>query len=148
MDKTFKIYTVGKMKGVPIEEQMSWRTELETKLCGVRRFDEVTFIHPPDYYCYEENYQQSEREIKQWELSQVRSSDILVVNLDGINDSVGAHFELAAADAVNGAGNKYIYVIGVGKSKEPLHPWIEDCLLRQEDTIDDAVEYITKYIMM
>lgn len=145
--KTFRIYTAGKMYGLSFDEQMNWRKQIENK---IRVLSDVSlqFIHPPLFYKYDEKNHQTEREVKEWELNQIRNSDIVIVSLDGVNDSIGTHFELSTADAVNSFGNKFIYIIGIGKSKEPLHPWIEASLFRKEENYADAAEYITNYLLI
>lgn len=147
MSKIFKIYTVGKMKGISFAEQMEWRLRIES-LIKSRTDKTVTFIHPPFFYNYEQKDYNSEREIKEWELNQVKQCNILIVNLDDINNSVGSHFEISTAEAVNSMGNKYIYIIGVGKSKEPINPWIELSLFRNENKFEDAATYIADYLLI
>lgn len=141
-----KIYTAGKMSGLTLEQQMQWRTELEYKL---RKFSEVKieFIHPPLFYNYEKTYHKSEAEIKEWELNKIRECDIVVVNLDGIGSSVGTHFELGFINAMNMFGNKHIYVIGIGDTKN-LYSWIELSTLRIEPDVDSACQYINDYLLV
>lgn len=147
MSKNFKIYTVGKMKDVSYATQLEWRVKIAN--CIRQKTDKkITFIHPPLYYNYEEKGYKSEHEIKEWELNQVKNSDILIVNLDGINDSIGSHFEISAAETINSLTDKHIYIIGIGQSKEPLNPWIKLSLLRQETDFDKAAEYIADYLLI
>lgn len=151
--KIFKVYTAGKMSGLSFSEQFDWRREID-RLIKDRCEDlsiptcSVRFIHPPLYYQYDKCWHQSEKEVKNWELHQVRDSDIVVVNLDGIESSVGTHFELATVDAVNSFGHKHIFVIGVGNPNQELHPWIELCLHRRESNFEDAAEYIANYLLV
>lgn len=147
MSKPFRIYTVGKMKNTSYSDQMAWRTEIANLIKNMTE-QPVIFVHPPTFYNYEQKDYKSEKEIKEWELNQLKQCDILVINLDGINDSVGSHFEISTAEAINSLCNKHIYIIGVGKSKEPLHPWIELSLLRHEDNFEDAARYITEYLLI
>lgn len=147
VQKTFKIYTVGKMKNISFQEQMEWRNDIAT-LIKNRTEQSLDFIHPPMFYNYEQKDYKTEQEVKDWELNQVKSSDILIVNLDGINDSIGSHFELCTAELINSIKDKHIFIIGIGKSKEPIHPWIELCLFRQEDNYEDAADYIVNYLLI
>lgn len=140
-----KIYTAGKMSGLSFEEQMQWRAELEYKLRKITD-EPVTFIHPPSYYNYENKFHNTESEIKEWELNKIRECDIVVVNLDGIADSIGTHIELGFINGVNMLGGKHIYVVGIGKA-ENLHPWIELSMLRVEPDIDSACWYINDYLL-
>lgn len=153
MTDTFRIYTAGKMSGTSLQKQTEWRFEIERHIreaaerYGRSSDNSLVFIHPPLYYNYELKKHRTEREVKDWEVNQIRKSDIMIVNLDGINHSVGAHFELSVADSVNAFGGKHIYVIGVGKSEEPLHPWIQLSLHREEEDFEKAAEYIADYLL-
>lgn len=151
--KPTKIYTVGKMHGVPLSEQRMWRIKIENAIkreLDRRSIDwsNISFINPPDFYNYEENNHKSEREVKEWELSQVMDSDILIANLKGINDSVGSHFEIATAGAVNALGQKHIFIMGIGKLEGFVHPWIIDSFIRIEEDYLAAVNYIVDYLLV
>ena len=142
----YKIYTAGKMSGLTFSQQMKWRREVE---CQLRMFSDkpLKFLHPPLYYNYETKLHKTEAEIKTWELNQIRDCDIVVVNLNEINSTVGTHFELGFIDAMNMFGNKHIYVVGIGDNKN-LHPWIELSMLRIEPTIKEACSFICNYLLI
>lgn len=145
--KEIKIYTAGKMAGLTYEEQMNWRYRIQEYIRR-RTNRKITFVHPPMFYTYDSAYHKTELEVKNWDINQVRDSDIVIVNLDGVNSSVGTHFELSMVDAINSFGNKHIYLIGVGESNEVLHPWIECSLHRHEKDFEDAAEYICEYLLV
>lgn len=143
-----KIYTSGKMSGLTKAEAMRWRERIEYYVehyCPINAFN-PTFIHPPVYYNYEENLQKTEREIFEWEISQTIDSDIVVLNIDGVKDSIGTHMELGAISAANKLG-KDIKVIAIGKIPDDLHPWIECSWFRHEEDIEEAGRYIAKYLL-
>lgn len=141
-----KIYTAGKMLGLTYQDQMSWRHEAEREIES--KTDElIKFIHPPLFYNYDTPTHKTEREVKDWALSQIKDCDIIVVNLEGITESIGTHYELATANAINTTGMKHIYVIGFGNPGIELHPWIELSLHRREDTLDAATDYICRYLL-
>ena len=141
----FKIYTVGKMSGLTYEEQMGWRRNIENRV-RYKADVPVQFIHPPLFYGYHQKLHKTESEIKEWELNQVLSSDIIIVNLDGINESVGSHFEMGAVNAMNMFGNRHIFVVGIGDSA--VHPWIDLSFIRRESNIEDAADYIASYLLV
>lgn len=149
----YKIYTAGKMAGLSPYDQMEWRKEIELSVrhaadnYGIPQ-SEICFIHPPKFYQYGETYFQSEREVKDWDLNQVRNSDIVIVNLDTVETSTGTHYELAMVDAMNSFGNKHIFVIGIGNEGKSIHPWIEETLHRRESDYDDAADYIVNYLLV
>lgn len=145
--KTYKIYTAGKMFGLSFNEQMEWRLEIE-RLIKERTDTPLQFIHPPLYFRYDAQEHKSENEVKQWELSHVRESDIVIVNLNGVNDSTGTHYELSTIDAMNSFGNRHIHAIGIGESDAKIHPWIELSLLRSEEDYEKAADYIVNYLLI
>lgn len=143
-----KIYTCGKMSGISFQEQMEWRLRIEGEVKKWLDFGQgVKFVHPPMFYNYEENYQKSEREILEWEMTQVHDCDIVIVNLDGIDSTVGSHMELGAVQGINRFGDKHIFVIGLGKD-DNLHPWIKESCIRIEDDYAKAAEYICEYLLI
>ena len=142
-----KIYTAGKMGGLSYGEQMCWREELEmwvnkrVEQYGSRKMPR--FIHPPLFYSYEKREEKSDKEVLLWEFGQISQSQIVVVNLDGILSSAGTLMELGAVAALNQKSSNYIMVIGIGKAVD--YPWVNEVLLRREDTIEDAATYIARY---
>lgn len=143
--KNFKIYTAGKMSGLSYDDQMDWRRELERRVRTIS--DNVVFIHPPHYYRYGVGMHQSEREAMVWNLSQLRDSDIVVVNLENIGSSIETHMELGFIEAMNQMSTKHIHLIGFGKP-DVEHPWLNEALLRREDTLEQAAAYISAYLLV
>jgi len=141
-----KIYTAGKMSGLTFDQQMNWRNKVEVEL-RQRTDKPLTFLHPPMFYNYEHNHHHTEAEVKRWELNQLRTCDIVVVDLNGIESTIGTHYELSFVDAMNMFGNKHIYAIGIG-SVRGTHPWIALSMHRVEPTIEDACDYIVKYLLL
>jgi hypothetical protein len=135
------------MSGISYAQQMIWRKEIQLAI-GLRTNKDVTYIHPPQYYGYHEQLHKSEQEIKDWELQQVCDSDIVIVNLEDIDLSIGSHIELGAVCGANLVGSKHINVVSFGKPKENLHPWISLCCLRHEDDMNDLADYIATYLLV
>lgn len=139
-----KIYTCGKMSGIPYDEQMKWRMELE-KCVDCER---ASFVHPPLYFNYENAWHKSEREILEWEMAQLYDCNIVVVNLKNIESTIGSHMELGAVQGINRFTEKHIFVVGFGEIKENLHPWIKESCMRIEDNIEDIADYINTYLLV
>ena len=146
LKNSVKIYTAGKMSGLSYGEQMNWRSEFEKALLSKASVP-VTVVNPPAYYNYLADNHNSEAEVKEWDLNQVRDSGIVVVNLNDIESSIGTHFELGFINAINSFGNKHIYVVGIG-SAEKLHPWISLSLFRCEPDVESAADYIANYLLI
>lgn len=142
--KTYKIFTAGKMGGLSYAEQIEWRKNFENIL-NERCDKSLIFIHPPMFYQY--GNEMNEREARMWEINQLKDSDIVVVDLSTIADSIGTHIELGIIEAMNEFGYKHIHLIGVGEPNVN-HPWIQMGMLRHENTLEDAAEYITNYLLL
>lgn len=146
--REYKIYTCGKMSGISYSQQMQWRQIAEAfikdKYDGS---DRIKFIHPPLYFNYEHTMHKTEREILDWEMMQLHDCDIVLVDLEGIDSTIGSHMELGAVQGINRFGDKYIYVIGVGK-EDNLHPWIREACNRIESNYADAASYIVEYLLV
>lgn len=140
--KTYKIFTSGKMGGLSYRQQMEWRREIEKQIRG-QTIKPLTFIHPPMFYQYRDN----EIEAMNWEMNHLIDSDIVIVNLENIANSIGTHMELGVVDAVNKALPKNIYVVGIGEP-DTSHPWISNSLFHTEECIEDAAEYIVSHLLL
>lgn len=141
-----RIYTAGRMKGISLEEQMEWRIRLKDEL-EINWEKKFVYIMPPTFYNYAQKVHKTEREVKEWELSQLAKCDVMVVNLDDIEKSIGTITELATAVAVNNLTDRHIYIIGIGENKD-LHPWISDSIFRFEPDVESAAEYISDYLLI
>lgn len=144
--KQFKIYTIGNMDGVVIDEQMGWRLSIE-HLIKERSSENITFVHPPIYCNYYMNEFKNKQEEKAWRLHQIQDSDIVIVNMKNIDDNVDAYYELGYIDAVNAMCNKHIYIVGVGKPiSENSLAWAS--LFRHEETLESAAEYVASHLLL
>ena len=147
MNKHLKVYLAGKMSDLSFEDMNSWRFELKNLLhCFSEQKGYVLqVINPVDYFNFEEERQQSDAEVEDYDLTHVVSSDVIIVNLDGLNTSIGTAIELHDANYHN-----RIPVIAFGKKKDydNLHPWIKRKITRIEETMDSVVEYISDFYMI
>ena len=143
--RELKIYLAGKMGGLSFEEMNCWRKRLKNSLNLASEFRsyKLNVVNPVDFYNFESNRHQSEREIKDYDLAHVLSSDIVVVNLDGLATSDGTKYELHDARKSN------IPVIAFGEYKlyEELHNWTKDNITRVENDMEGVVEYIKEFYM-
>lgn len=143
--KEIKIYLAGKMSGLTYAEMNNWRHVLKNKLVSTADHHgyKAYVVNPVDYYGFEEVKHQNEREVKDFDLSHVLSSNIIIVNLDGLSTSDGTKYELHDARKAN------IPVIAFGDNElyESLHPWTKDNITRIEKNMDDVVKYIRDFYM-
>ena len=97
--KELKIYLAGKMSGLSHAEMINWRIEISKKLLEIVRFYScnLDIINPVYYYNFEKQDYQSDKEVKEFDLKHVVTSDIVIVNLDGLNTSDGTKYEVSQA---------------------------------------------------
>ena len=139
------IYLAGKMAGLSIEEQTTWRkfvaAELD-KYSDMANY-KTNVISPCDYFNFEEKRQQNEREVMNFDISLVRSSDIVIVNTTELNSSIGSVIEIYEAYKND------IPVIAYDEKGwyRILHPWIKCCITRTDSCVKDICEYIKDFYM-
>ena len=142
-----KIYLAGKMSGLSFEDMFNWRQEIAKKLKQLAfDFDKpLNVINPVLYYNFVEKRHQTEIEVEEFDLAHVISSDVVIVNLDGLNDSIGTIIELHDAHY-----HHKIPVIAFGdwQSYDKLHPWIKNNITRVETNIDDMITYIRDFYLI
>lgn len=142
-----KIYLAGKMNGLSYEDMNSWRKEIKEKLKEITYYttiSNVKIINPVDFYNFQEVKYQTDIEVQNFDINHVISSDIVIVNLEGLSDSIGTIIEIHDAYYHN-----KIPVIAFG-SKETynsLHPWIRNSITRVEKNIDSVIEYIRDFYL-
>ena len=135
------------MGGLTLEEMVGWRKELKSKLLekaqeyGV----DLEVVNPIDYYNFEEVRYQSQEEIEDYDLAHVTSSDIVVVNLDGLSTSEGTKIEMHDAKYHNKIP---VIAFGYRKLYDDLYPWHQRNITRVEDDIDGVVKYITDFYIL
>lgn len=144
--KEFKIYTAGKMAGLTYDDMMYWRRRIVQEV-GCRTDKKLKFIHPPLYFVPGDYPHEREGKVKEWDINQVKNSDIVIVNLNGVNSSAGTHFELSMVDAINSMTDRHIFVVSVGEEENGLHPWIADSIHYRAKSFEDAAEYIVAYLL-
>ena len=135
------------MSGLSFDEMNNWRKELRAMLrvvAGYRDCD-VAVINPVEYYNFKEKRYQSELEVEEFDLAHVVSSDLVVVNLDGLNTSDGTKAEIWEARR-----NHRIPVIAFGSRTlyDELHPWIKNKITRVEEDVVGVVDYVRDFYMV
>lgn len=147
VDKKIKIYLAGKMSGLTYQEMGVWRQEIENKFLIQSMLTNYTVmvLNPVKLYNFEEVKHQSEKEIMNYDISHVVTSDIIIVNLDGLATSDGSKIEIYEANY-----NRKIPVIAFGDKElyNNLHPWLKECITRVEKNIEDVVDYIRDFYMI
>lgn len=142
-----KIYLAGKMSGLSFEKMNRWRHELKIQLLFTAEVSgyQLQVINPVDFYNFEEKKYQSEEEVMDYDLAHVISSDIIIVNLDGLDSSDGTKVELHDAKYHN---NIPVIAFGNMELYESLHPWIKRNITRVEEDMENVVQYIQEFYMI
>mgnify|MGYP003286534801 FL=1 len=139
------IYLAGKMQGLTYEEMTKWRNMFRDNLedCSDATNSKINVISPCDYFNFEEKRQQNEKEVMNFDISLVRSSDIVIVNTTELNSSVGSVIEIYEAYKND------IPVIAYDEKGwyRILHPWIKCCITRTDSCVKDICEYIKDFYM-
>lgn len=137
------IYLAGAMSNLTYVQMTMWRHELGIllQLSAEDYGMKVKVVNPVSYYNFEEKRHKSEKEIMQFDLNYIRKSDIVVVNLEGLNTSIGTCIELYEATK----NNIPVLAFGTVEMYDSLHPWIKECITRVDWTKEELVEYIEDF---
>lgn len=136
-----KIYLSGSMSGVSYEEQSKWRQQIIDSIefnydCEKK----AIFFNPVNYYNFEEVRYRSEREVMEFDLYNLRNSDLVVVNFNDPK-SIGTAMELMLAKERN------IPVIGFGVNGQNVHPWLLESCTRVCDSLKEMVEHVVEFYL-
>lgn len=139
--ESVKIYLSGGMSGVSLEEQSQWRQRVVNAInLQYEHEKKVTFFNPVNYYNFEERQHKSEKEIMEFDLYNLRNSNLVIVNFNNVW-SIGTAMELMLAKEM------HIPVIGWNSSGEELHPWLAECTTRLCDNLRETVEHVVNFYL-
>lgn len=140
--ETCHIYLSGGMSNMSFDEQNKWRTQVENAI----RFGDYSyekkpiFFNPVDYYNFEVKQHKTEREIFEFDLYNLRNSDLVIVNFNN-RKSIGTAMELILAKEY------HIPVIAFGAKGKEIHPWLLECCTRVCDDMREAVEHVVEFYL-
>lgn len=137
-----KIYLSGGMSSLNLEEQSKWRKQV---MDAIKYGDsdcekKPIFFNPIDYYNFEVERHKTEREVMEFDLYNLRNSDLVIVNFNDPK-SLGTCAELAIAKELN------IPVVGINKNNQELHPWLVEFTTRMCDSLREAVDYVVDFYL-
>ena len=140
-----KIYLAGAMSGLTFEEMNEWRIEIKKQLEHMADYQgcNVNVVNPVAYYNFVRPQHKSEREVMQYDLNHVSSSDLVIVNLEHLDTSIGTIIELYEAHTKN------IPVLAFGSDTKyfNLHPWIKECITRVDNSENEITYYIKNFYL-
>lgn len=139
------IYLAGKMSGLSDSEMRQWRNLLKSELEKYSNMAnyKTNVVSPCDYFNFNEQRYQNEQEIMKFDLSLVKNSDIVIVNTNGLNSSIGSIIE------VYEAWKNDIPVIAYDENGDykTIHSWLKCCITRADSCVIDICEYIKDFYM-
>ena len=140
--RDFQIYLAGKTGGLTQVEANGWRNNVKNILENYesKRFNNIRVINPNDFFNYYKTLHKTHKQIKRFFMSQIDKSDLVIVNLNNSNSSVGTGQELEHARM------KGIPIVGYGT--ENIYSWEseEDCDV-VFNTEEECVEYVLDYYL-
>lgn len=144
--KNMQIYLAGAMSGLSFEEQVGWRRDIKNYIYNFvdHMFHpnvSLKVFNPCDYYNFEEKMHKTEREPFEFDLYNLKRSDLVIANLNK-QDSIGTCMELAVAK------DRRIPIVGLYEKSEELHPWISECCIRICNSMDELRDYVCEYYIV
>lgn len=135
------VYLSGGMSGLSMEEQNKWRLQVINAIKYNNECEKKpVFFNPVDHYNFEEQYHKSEREIFEYDLYNLRKSDVVIVNFNNPS-SIGTAAELILAKEY------HIPVIAFGVDGKDIHSWLLECCTRVCDDLREAVSHVVDYYL-
>lgn len=136
-----KIYLSGGMGNLSFEEQSKWRQQVQDAIkFNYECEKKPVFFNPVDYYNFQEVRYRSEREIMEFDLYNLRNSNLIVVNFNDPK-SIGTAMELMLAKEY------HIPIIGFGVNGQTIHPWLLECCTRVCDSLREVVEHVVEFYL-
>ena len=140
--ETMRIFLSGGMTGLSFEEQSVWRTRIINAIkYGDYDYEKKpVFFNPVEHYSFEEVSHKSEKEIFEYDLYNLRKSDLVILNLNAPY-SIGCAMELILAK------EHRIPVVAFGVNGQYIHPWILECCTRICDDMKETVSYVVDFYL-
>lgn len=138
----FTIYLAGAMTGLSYKAMTSWRIKIKQELLK-SSVKNLIVINPVDYYNFSYPQHDTEREVMEYDLWRLKSSDLIIVNFNK-PDSIGTAMELICAKENN------IPVIGLYEDNyyTEVHPWLKECCNKVLFTMQDLINYVSEFYLM
>lgn len=129
------------MMDVTFEEQYKWRQRIIDAINYQYEHEKnASFFNPVNFYNFEDKRHKSEKEVMEFDLYNLRNSDIVIVNFNN-EKSIGTAMELMLAKEYK------IPVIAFGANEKKVHPWLLECCTRVCDNLKEAVEYTVDFFL-
>ena len=127
------VYLSGSCKNVSVEERDSWRNYIEESLID----GDIKVFNPNKKFSYDKNDPGNSKLVMDYFLQFVDRSDVVVVNLNNSDLSVGTGMEVMRAV------DKGKFIIGFGDTN--VYDYIRDCCSVVFADIDEVVDFVKSY---
>lgn len=141
----YQIYLAGGMAGLSFEDMNKWRTNIMRKLihyCDTKTNYDVDIINPCYFYNFESVRYITQREVMEFDLHKVRTSNLIIVDFRLKPNSIGTAMELMLAKEL------HIPVLGITDSTIELHPWLVECCTRLCQSDDELLTHIKEFYLI
>lgn len=130
------------MGSVSFEEQSKWRKQVinAIKFGDYHCEKKSIFFNPVDFYNFQEKRQKTESEAMEFDLYNLRNSNLVIANFND-ERSIGTAMELMLAKEYR------IPVIAFGAKGKEIHPWLSECCTRICDDLRECVEHIVEFYL-
>ena len=133
---------MGKFGKDNFDEGNRWRVYCKKVLENYEGKYSIELINPNDFFNFREEPPRyaSQREVMEFDLNKVRSSDLIIINFNDMW-SLGSMAELAIAY------ERRIPVIGLDDQNHTLHPWQVEMCARIFNNIDEMLDYVEDFYL-
>lgn len=133
--RKLKIYLSGNVKNADKSFQ-DWRNICTHYWHSTGVYLQLEFVNPIDYFNYTDKLSKTDKQCLDLFMHQIDHCDVLLLNLDYSQNSIGAAMEVEHAFC------KGVPIIAFGKKPDTWYNWIVERASVVFDTVDDAVDYI------
>lgn len=140
--QNYRVYLSGAMSNLSIEEMSKWRRQIINAIkYGGCDFDKhVSFFDPTEHYNFEHKEHKFEKEPFNYDLYQLRNSNLVIVNFNK-PDSLGTAMELMLAYELR------IPIIGLCEDDVELHPWLVECCTRICTDMNELINHVVNFYL-
>ena len=143
--RDYQIYLVGGMSNFGkdnFDEGNMWRRYCTDELNKIQCDYNLKIINPNNYFNFIEEPKRyaSEREIMEFDLHKVKTSDLIIINFNDMY-SLGSMAKLAIAY------EKRIPVIGLDIHNKILHPWQIEMCTRVFNNVNEMLDYVKDFYL-
>ena len=139
--EAIKIYLSGGMGNLSWEEQSKWRQQVQDAIKYNNECEKKPiFFNPVNYFNFEEVRYKTQKEVMEFDLYNLRNSNLVIVNFNDVK-SIGTAMELVLAKERN------IPVIGFGVNGQTIHPWLLECCTRVCENLRETVSYVVEFYL-